>query len=318
LQPPAYHIANTTVVKSKAQDYTKTWSLALSLVLVNVIFHLVLWHFNSWNPIALFSIVSFCLIKKAYVNDKSKIYLSRKDNLIYEMLLEHLESFKYSPNKYISYSSFVKSKLLNNVDYQYSGSQLLNNRSIGFSICNATVRPVSDNDFDTPFFHGVLAKKNITNNLQGVIIIRPVLKLNKSDIPIIFKKLFNRYLPNNVQRVYTENQSFDKIFEIHTNAVNSWKQNINEVMLSQFIMLNEKLLEIMKNEKEADEHILFTEHNLLKKSPLEISIVNNRMFFGIKNMKLFLGNQKPNEPISMVQIQKSLDLVKLIHSLKLS
>ena len=76
----------------------------------------------------------------------------------------------------------------------------------------------------------------------------------------------------------------------------------------QILKLKDQLMEIMQKEKESGKYIVFASHSLLNNSPLEVSIVKNNVFLGIRNMKLFnpslVGNIKEstNKSIEIIQM----------------
>jgi len=316
LRPPVFNIAHEVAAHSKTPNSNKFWRLALPIVLANLAFHITLWFTHVWQPITLLSFMSLLFIVKPYRTDRIKQVKSKDDDLIRNALLLMNKEFKYSPHKGISKSQFIESRLINNVDYLYSGNRLINIKQDKFSISNIKVSHPSAIEFNTPFFEGVLTKINIPLHYHTYLLIRPSLILNKSEIPEVFKKLFRRHMPTDAKRVYSNHKEFDKSFEIYTDYPQNWQLGLQDSVLDQLLSLNKQLLEIMHREKQMSKYILFTEHSLLKKSPLEISIVNKQIYLGIRNMKLFNIPQDANNFETNEIIEKSISIIQHLHSLQ--
>lgn len=316
MRPPAFNIAHEVAVHSKAQNSNKFWRLALPIVLANLVFHITLWFTHLWQPTTLFSFMSFLFIVKPYRTDRMKQVKSKDDDLIQKTLLLINKEFKYSPNKGISKSQFIESRLINNVDFLYSGNRLINIKHDKFSISNIKVSHPSAIEFNTPFFEGVLTRINIPLHYRSYVLIRPSLVLNKSEIPEVFKQLFRRHMPTDAKKVYSNHKEFDNSFEIYTDYPQDWQLGLQDSLLNQLLSLNKQLLEIMHREKKMSKYILFTEHSLLKKSPLEISIVNKQIYLGIRNMKLFNIPQDSNNSETHEIIEKSISIIQSLHSIQ--
>ena len=312
LQAPAYNRTNIVKKQSKAHDFTKTWSLAALFLFVNIVFHILLWYFNNWQPIAIISFLTFFMLILPFQQEKEKKIVNNEDYLIKDNLLTQIKNAKYSPNKYITREIFKNSMLLNNVDFQYSGKRLIEIKPQGFSISNIKADHLSAKDFDTPIFEGAFLKMNFPFHCDGYIIIFPSLLIQESNIPEIFQKLYRRYVPNGAQRVYSENKEFDDSFEIFTNCQADWKKGLKAETYKQLLYLNHYFLDIIQKEKASGKHLLFTEHSLLQKSPLEISIIKNHLFIGIKNLKIFNVENEQTE----IEISKTLnESIKIIQQL---
>lgn len=310
-----FNITHEVAIHGKTQNSNIFWRLALPIVLANIVFHIILWITQLWQPIATLSFLSFFLIIKLYLDEGKKQVKHKEDHLIQKALVKVYSELKYSSSKGISKSKFTESRLINNVDFIYSGNRLVNIKSNKFSISNIKVSHPSAIEFNTPFFEGVLAKKQTSNHFNGYLIIRPSLILNKTEIPEVFQKLFRRHMPTDSIRVLSKHKEFDKCFEIYTDKPKSWELGLQETILHQLLSLNKQLLEIMHQEKLKSEYILFTEHSLLKKSPLEISIVNNQIYLGIRNMKLFNIPHDSTDSKTNNTIEKSISIIQTIHSL---
>ena len=317
LQAPAYTHANNVKKHSRIRDFIKTWSLALLFLLVNIVFHISLWYFNNWQPIAIISFLTFFILILPFQQEKEKKMINNEDYLIKDSLSTQIKNAKYSPNKYISRETFKKSMLLNNVDFQYSGKRLIEIKPQDFSISNIKADHLSAKDFDTPIFEGAFLKMDFPYHCNGYIIIFPSLLIQESNIPEIFQKLYRRYVPKGAQRVFSENKEFDDSFEIYTNCKANWEKGLKAETYKQLLYLNHYFLDIIKKEKASGKPLLFTEHSLLQKSPLEISIIKNQLFIGIKNLKFFNTNNEQSEPDVLKTIIESVKTIQYLSSLQL-
>ena len=316
LRPPAYTHANNVKKHSMAQDFTKTWSLALLFLFVNIVFHILLWYFNNWQPIAIISLFTFLILILPFQQEKEKKIINNEDYLIKDNLSTHIKNTKYSPNKYISRETFKNSMLLNNVDFQYSGKRLIEIKPQGFSLSNIKADHFSAKDFDTPIFDGAFLKMDFPFHCNGYIIIVPSLLIEESNIPEIFQKLYRRYVPKDAQRVYSENKEFNDSFEIYTNCQADWENGLKEKTYKQLLYLNHYFLDIIQKEKASGKPLLFTEHSLLQKSPLEISIIKNHLFIGVKNLKIFNVNNEQTEVEISKTINESIKTIQQLSSLQ--
>ena len=157
---------------------------------------------------------------------------------------------------------------------------------------------------------------NFPFHCNGYIIIVPSLLIQESNIPEIFQKLYRRYVPKGAQRVYSGNKEFDDSFEIYTNCRADWEEGLKEQAYKQLLDLNHYFLDIIQKEKALGKPLLFTEHSLLQKSPLEISIIKNQLFIGIKNLKIFNTNNEQSEPDVSKTIIESIKTVQYLSSLQ--
>jgi len=205
-------------------------------------------------------------------------------------------------------SDFICSKLYNNVTFRYSGSHLFQDESLNISISNVLVTHEISNQ-QAPIFEGVFAKVYCQSGIHNSFILKPAYSYKNQHLPEVFKKLFQRYIPDHYQVIQTTNKQFNQEFDIYAKAENL---QLSDAFLQQILKIKGKLMEFMHQEKTSGRYAVFTSHSLLKNSPLEISITDNYIFIGIRNMKIFSPSLEKNMKEST---RKSIELINLISKL---
>jgi len=278
--------------------------LALFILLANIILHFLLLKMEIWNPMSLLSILLFLALIPFL--KKNKHYHSQiwQNESIKKALNKISSTSQFYPDNHIPESEFIRSSLYNNVEFQYSGSHLFQDEALNIRISNIRISQEISSQHP-PIFDGVFAKISIQSEAKHNFIMKPAYSYKNQYLPEIFKKLFQRYIPEDFSTITTSNEKFNAVFDVYAQDKEG---KLSPRLMLQILKLKDQLMEIMQKEKESGKYIVFASHSLLNNSPLEISIVKNNVFLGIRNMKLFnpslVGNIKEstNKSIEIIQM----------------
>jgi len=289
---------------SRVQRNKKLLGLAVFIAAINILFYWGLLHFQVWGPFALLSLSLFFLVFFQFKKNQQLLHAQKNAHIIQLLVSAGFPTVTFHPNKKVYKKDFVKSGLYDKLPFIYTGNQLLRTQS--WFISNITVsKRLAKNKEAVILFDGVFAKFKNQLPIDGVLIIKPLMISDKTEIPEVLRRLMHRYFTATVSSVATGNSEFDKVFEVFSSSPELQTKVLNSSVINNILELKQKLQNNHGTNGKAPIN------NRVKNPVLEISFVEDYTYVGIRGIKLFNSNGNHNNIDDADGFQKCIEFIKL-------
>lgn len=278
--------------------------LVVLIAVINILFHLGLLQFQLWNSFAFLSLSLFFLVLFQFKKNQQKLRTQKNAQIKQLLVSSGFPSATHHINKKVFQKDFIRSRLYDNLPFIYTGDNLL--RTENWFISNVTVsKRLAKNKEAIIVFDGVFAKFKNQFPIDGLLIIKPLMISDKTEIPEVLQRLMHRYFTANVLSVATQHSEFDKEFEVFSSSPELQAKVLNANVINNILEMKKKLQSCrITNEKSPI-------NNRVKNTVLEISFIKDYIYVGVRGVKLLGSNAKSNPIYDLERFQKYIELIKL-------
>ena len=289
----------------KAQSNKRLVGIVVFIAAINILFYWGLWYFQIWSPFALISLSSVLLILFQYKKEQRLLQIQKNAQIIQLLVSSGFPTTTYHPEKKVFQKDFIRSRLYDDLPFIYKGNRLLKTKN--WLMSNITVsKKLSKKKEPSIVFDGIFIKFKNQSQVNGALVIKPLLIPDKTEIPAILQSLVHRYFTSSVSNTSTGNKAFDKRFEVFNYTPESQSKVLTSNVINSILEIENKLNDCFSISNNA------LDNSKIRKTALEISFVENYIYIGIRGLKLFTSSKNCNNIKAADEFQKCIEFIKLI------